>query len=75
MRLEIVVPDNMSDHVISKLTLLTQRLTEHPELVEGLEVRDSIPPPNYRMIMDRAHANSGRFKNKHEVDAYITSIR
>ena len=61
--------------VKSKLTLLTERLSANPELVEELfnEAEEAIP--DYLGIINQIRQSQDRFRIAAEVDAYIAGLR
>jgi hypothetical protein len=67
MRLEIIIPDSTRPDLKARLTVLTERLSIHPE--QRTEVI-----PDYLAIMDQASSSPNRFKTGAEVDAYISEL-
>jgi hypothetical protein len=75
MRLEIIVPDNTSPEVKRKLTRLSERLSDHPELVEDLVSEEADSIPDYMASIAQIRRSPNRFKTSEEVDAYIAGLR
>ena len=78
MRLEIIIPDSTRPDVKARLTTLTQRLSERPELVDEIGVYDDAaiqsmftPERLAHIAKSDAEIDEGKFFTAEQVDEHF----
>ena len=75
MRLEIIIPDSTRPDLKARLTRLTQRLSDRPELLDELVSEKSDSAPDYMASISQIRHSPNRFKTPAEVDAFLADLR